>query len=66
VGQDHTAAAVPFANCLILFKMEINVSSSLLLILVNVVVEQLDDQVDVGQDHTAAAVPFASQLVECH
>ena len=37
---------------------------SVLLLLVDVVVEQLDDQVDVRQDHAPAAVPLAAELVE--
>ena len=37
---------------------------SVLLLLIDVVVQQLDDQVDVGQDHAPAAVPLATKLVK--
>ena len=38
---------------------------SLLLLLVDVVVQELHDEVDVCQDHAAAAVTLATELVEC-
>lgn len=37
---------------------------SLLLLLVDVIMEKFDNQVDVSQDHAAAAVAFAAKLVE--
>ena len=39
-------------------------SSSVSLVLVDVVVEQLGDQVDVSQDHATAAVSLEAQLVK--
>jgi len=37
---------------------------SVLLLLVNVVVQQLDNQVDMGKDHTPTAVSLATKLVK--
>ena len=37
---------------------------SILLLLVDVVVEKLDDEVNVSKDHASAAVPLATKLVE--
>jgi len=43
----------------------ISVCSSVLGLLVDVVVQQLDDEVDVGKDHPSAAVALAAELVKC-
>ena len=37
---------------------------SVLLLLVNVVMQKLDNQVDMGQDHASAAVSLATKLVQ--
>jgi len=37
---------------------------SVLLLLIDVIVQQLDDQIHMGQDHSAAAVSLATKLVE--